>query len=67
MVLVLLLDGDETILLMFTGAGKESVSCPSHPRILKVEAQARAGIVIDYYIVVDVELVVEVYNVDLYG
>ena len=67
LVLMLLLDGNKTILLMLPGASEECVSCPSHARILKVEAQARPGIVIDDYIVMDVELVVEVYYVDLYG
>jgi len=67
MVLVLLLDGDKTILLMLPGTSEECVSRPSHARVLKVQAQTRSGIVIDDYIVVDIELVVEVYNVDLYG
>jgi hypothetical protein len=67
LVLVLLLDGYKTILLMLTGTSEECVSRPSHARILKVEAQARTRIVIDDYIVVDVELVVKVYNVDLHG
>ena len=67
LVLMLLLDGNKTILLMFPGTSEECVGRTSHARILKIQAQARTGIVIDDYIVVDVELVVEVYYVDLYG
>ena len=64
---MLLLDGNKTILLMLPGTSEECVSRPSHTRILEVQAQARTGIVINDYIVVDVELVVKVYNIDLYG
>ena len=67
LVLMLLLDGNKTILLMFPATSKEGVSRPSHASILKVQAQARPRTVIDDDIVVDVELVVEVYYVDLYG
>ena len=67
LVLMLLLDGNKAILLMFPATSEEGVSRPSHARILKVQAQARPRTVIDDDIVVDVELVVEVYYVDLYG
>ena len=65
--LMLLLDGDKTILLVFSATSEEGVSRSSHASILKVQAQARPRAVIDDYIVVDVELVVEVHYVDLYG
>jgi len=67
LMLMLLLDGNKAILLMFPPTSEEGVSRPSHARILKVQAQARPRTVIDDDIVVDVELVVEVYYVDLYG
>ena len=67
LVLMLLLDGNKAILLMFPPTSEEGIGRPSHARILKVHAQARPRTIIDDYIVVDVELVVEVYYVDLYG
>jgi hypothetical protein len=67
MMLMLLLDGDKTILLILSPTSEERVGRSSHASILKVQAQARPRAVIDDYIVVDVELVVEVHYVDLYG
>jgi hypothetical protein len=65
--LMLLLNGNKTALLMFPSTSEEGACRPSHASILEVHAQARPRIVIYDYVVVDIELVVEVHNVDLYG
>ena len=65
--LMLLLDGNKAVLLMFASTSEEGVCRPSYASILKVQAKARPRIVIDDYVVVEVELVVEVHYVDLYG